>query len=146
MEPNDNKEIFLKRTSKLMYDLGENDDREVAYTKSSVHFLLQLLSDRNIDAMMAINKILFDAAAASINKTQSTLVIEFIRQKMLKEAHVTPYKNDLDDGEYMEVDKELMDMIFADQLLDAEEAVKKIRKVNINTIEDILGEAGDMEV
>ena len=77
-----NKKKFLLQSHSLI-KTTDGEDRDILYTKSSICFLLQLLSDGNIDAIKAINTILLDAATSSLSGTQSKLIAEYIHKEMM---------------------------------------------------------------
>jgi hypothetical protein len=149
-----NKKKFLLQSHSLIKITG-TEDRDILYTKSSICFLLQLLSDGNIDAIKAINTILLDAVTSSLSGTQSKLIAEYIHKEMMNSDSDKNYIP----IEFSDIDKELMEQIINTEM--KKDYDVQLEEYNINTPadnmnnnsdsslwtkEDILDEAGDMEV
>ena len=147
-----NKKKFLLQSHSLI-KTTDGEDRDILYTKSSICFLLQLLSDGNIDAIKAINTILLDAATSSLSGTQSKLIAEYIHKEMMNSDFYSDFE------EFSDIDKELMEQIINTEMkkdydvqLDEYNTNTPADNMNNNsdsslwTKEDILDEAGDMEV
>ena len=147
-----NKKKFLLQSFSLIKITGA-EDRDILYTKSSICFLLQLLSDGNIDAIKVINTILLDAATSSLSGTQSKLIAEYIHKEMMNSDFYSDFE------EFSDIDKELMEQIINTEM--KKDYDVQLEEYNINTPadnmnnnldsslwtkEDILDEAGDMEV